>query len=192
MARKCREQLTFLVPMGFEEERIRAEPLLEKPLSPDERRRIDRLYRENQRLVWKCQAEMAARFPSIHREQINSCVDVGFLKAARVHDAEKGKLSTRFYVDAHGECTHWLRAHGYGVSAPGKVRELGGKLRQLMGQGLTTEQAARELSVGRKHPLTLAEAKDALVATAGIAHEVNNWEAHYCPRPQPWEVVEAT
>jgi DNA-directed RNA polymerase specialized sigma subunit len=192
MARKCRDQLTLLVPMGYAEEKLRAEPLLEKPLSPEERRKIDRLYRENQRLVWKCQHEMALLFPSIGREQINSCVDVGFLKAARVHDAEKGKLSTRFYVDARGECTHWLRAHGYGVSAPGKVRELGGKLRQLMGQGLTTEQALREVNALRKHPATMAEAKDALVATAGIAHEVNNWEAHYCPRPQPWEVLEAT
>jgi hypothetical protein len=191
MARKCREQLTFLVPMGFVEDKLRAEPLLEKPLTPEERRRIDRLYRENQRLVWKCQAEMQHRFPSITREQINSCVDVGFLKAARVHDAAKGRLSTRFYVDAYGECTHWLRAHGYGVSAPGKVRELGGKLRQLMGQGLTTEQALRELNVGRKAPHTLADAKDALMATAGIAHECNNWEAHFCPRPQPWEVLEA-
>ncbi len=192
MARKCREQLTFLVPMGYEEDKLRAEPLLERPLTPEERRKIDRLYRENRRLVYKCQHEMATRFPSITREQINSCVDVGFLKAARVHDAAKGKLSTRFYVDAYGECTHWLRAHGYGVSAPGKVRELGGKLRQLMGQGLTTEQALRELNVGRKTPHTLADAKDALMATAGIAHEVNNWEAHFCPRPQPWDVLEAS
>ena len=191
MARKCREQLTFLVPMGYEEDKLRAEPLLEKPLTPEEQRAIGRLYRENQRLVWKCQAEMQHRFPSIAREQINSCVDVGFLKAARVHDAAKGRLSTRFYVDAYGECTHWLRAHGYGVSAPGKVRELGGKLRHLMGQGLTTEQAARELSTA-KHTVTLAEAKDALLATAGIAHEVNNWEAHFCPKPQPWEVLEAS
>jgi hypothetical protein len=76
------------------------------------------------------------------------------------------------------------------VSAPGKVRELGGKLRQLMGQGLTTEQALREVNALRKVPATLEEAKDALLATAGIAHEVNNWEAHYCPRPQPWEVVD--
>ena len=186
MARKCREQTTFLVQLGFQEEKIRAEPLLAKPLSPEERRRIDRLYRENQRLVWKCQAEMQHRFPSIHREQINSCVDMGFLKAARVHDAEKGKLSTRFYVDAYGECTHWLRAHGYGVSAPGKVRELGSKARHLMGLGLTGEQAARELRV------TVEEVKDALMATAGMAHECNNWEAHYCPRPQPWEVLEAS
>ena len=186
MARKCREQMTL---PGFAPDKLRAEPLLERPLTQEERRRIDRLYRDNQRLVWKCQHEMQHRFPSIARVQINSCVDVGFLKAARVHDAEKGKLSTRFYVDAYGECTHWLRAHGYGVSAPGKVRELGGKLRQLMGQGLTTEQAAQELST-TKHTITLAEAKDALVATAGIAHEVNNWEAHFCPRPQPWEVVD--
>jgi hypothetical protein len=180
-----------MVLPGFPADKLRSEPILERPFTPEERRRIDRLYRENQRLVWKCQAEMQHRFPSITREQINSCVDEGFLKAARVHDAEKGKLSTRFYCDAYGECTHWLRAHGYGVSAPGKVRELGGKLRQLMGQGLTTEQAARELSTN-KHTVTLAEAKDALLATAGIAHEVNNWEAHYCPRPQPWEVLEAS
>jgi hypothetical protein len=181
-----------MVLPGFPADNLRAEPLLERPLTPEERRRIDRLYRENQRLVWKCQAEMASRFPSISRERINACVDDGFTKAARVHDAAKGRLSTRFYCDAYGECTHWLRAHGYGVSAPGKVRELGGKLRQLMGQGLTTEQALRELNVGRKQPHTLAEAKDALLATAGIAHEVNNWEAHFCPRPQPWEVLEAT
>jgi hypothetical protein len=189
MARKCRDQMVL---PGFPADNLRAEPLLEKPLTPEERRRIDRLYRDNVRLVYKCQHEMATRFPSIAREQINSCVDVGFLKAARVHDAEKGRLSTRFYCDAYGECTHWLRAHGYGVSAPGKVRELGGKLRHLMGQGLTTEQAARELSVGKKHQITLAEAKDALLATAGIAHECNNWEAHFCPRPQPWEVLEAS
>lgn len=187
MARKCRDQMVL---PGFPADNLRAEPILEKPLTPEERRKIERLYRVNQRLVWKCQAEMASRFPSMTRHQINACVDDAFMKAARILDADKGKLSTRFYVDARGECTHWLRAHGYGVSAPGKVRELGGKLRQLMGQGLTTEQAARELSVGRKHPITLAEAKDALVATAGIAHEVNNWEAHYCPRPQPWEVVD--
>ena len=178
MARKCREQLTFLVPMGYEEDKLRAEPLLEKPLTPEEQRAIGRLYRENQRLVWKCQAEMQHRFPSIAREQINSCVDVGFLKAARVHDPAKGKLSTRFYVDAQGECTHWVRAHGYGVAAPGKVRELGARLRALMAFDMTTDQAARELCI------SLEEAKDALVATKGIGHEINNWEGHASPERQ--------
>jgi hypothetical protein len=175
MARKCREQMVL---PGFPADKLRAEPLLERPLTQEERRKIDRLYRENQRLVWKCQALMAAKFPSVGREQINSCVDVGFLKAARVHDAAKGKLSTRFYVDAQGECTHWVRAHGYGIAAPGKVRELGARLRALMAFDMTTEQAARELGI------SIDEAKDALVATKGIAHEINNWEGHASPELQ--------
>lgn len=183
MARKCREQLTL---EGFTPDKLRAEPILEKPLSEEERQKIGRMYRENQRLIWKCQAEMARRFPSLGRDVINSCVDVGFLKAARVLSAEKGRLSTRFYVDARGECTHYIRAHGFGVSAPPKVRELGTQARKLMGYGLTGEQAARELRV------SVADVKDALMATAGTFHEVNDWEQHECPRDQPWDAMEAS
>ena len=33
--------------------------------------------------------------------------------------------------------------------------------------------------------------KDALLATAGVAHDVKGFDLHVCPRATPWEVLEA-
>jgi hypothetical protein len=33
--------------------------------------------------------------------------------------------------------------------------------------------------------------RNALEATAGVVHETNDWQMHACPRPTPWDVLEA-
>jgi hypothetical protein len=184
MAKKCRDQLTLLVPMGYQEDRTPAEPILATKLSRVEERRIGKLYVENIRLVYKCQAEMRRSYRSVDRENVNSCVDLAFIKAARVLDADKGKLSTVFYRFAHGEVRHWIRDSNWAVTAPPKVRQLGQRARKLSGYGLTFEQMCQELDC------TVEQLLDALVATEGLAHETMNWELHQCPRPTPWDVLE--
>jgi hypothetical protein len=185
MARKCRDQLTLLVPLGFDEDRIPAEPILATKLSRQEERRIGKLYADNILLVYKCQAEMRRLHRSVDREDINSCVDMAFIKAARVLDAQKGRLSTILWRFARGEVLHFIRDSNWGISAPPKVRQLGQKARQLGGYGLTFDQVRTELGC------TVDELRDALVATEGIAHETMDWELHHCPRPTPWEALEA-
>jgi len=110
---------------------------------------------------------------------------MGFIKAARQWDEAKGKLSTIFYVFALGECTHWMREN-WTVAAPYKMRILGAKVRQVIDNGGTIEDAQAKLGA------SIEDIKDALLATAGVAHETNDWQLHACPRPTPWEVLLAS
>jgi hypothetical protein len=54
-----------------------------------------------------------------------------------------------------------------------------------MALGWTSLAVCKELSC------TKTELKDALLATAGVAHDVKGFDLHVCPRPTPWEVLEA-
>lgn len=155
------------------------------PLSRQESRRIGELYVEHRKLVHHFTRKMRSRFPMMAPEDVASCVDVAFIKAARRWDAARGRLSTIFGVFALGECRHYVRDHNWQVKAPPPVRELGMKVRRLMDQGMSADRAAAELGIDRE------ELRLALLATAGVAHDLLDFELHVSGRQTPMEWLEA-
>jgi DNA-directed RNA polymerase specialized sigma subunit len=156
------------------------------PLSPDESRRIGLMYVENIKLVSTFCRKLKGKYGHcMSVEDIHSCVDLGFIKAGRTWDPAKGKFSTVFYIFAQGECTRWMRDSNWGVAAPLKTRTLGAKARKMIGNGMMLSDVCERLDA------TKEEILDALDATAGISHEINDWEMHLCHRRTPWEELEA-
>jgi DNA-directed RNA polymerase specialized sigma subunit len=176
----------MLIGLGFPEDTPPRAAVMATPLTREESRRIGKLYAENIKLVTYFTSKLRGKFGHcMATEDIRSCVDMGFIKAARQWDEAKGKLSTIFYVFALGECTHWMREN-WTVAAPYKMRILGAKVRQIIDNGGTIEDAQEKLGA------SVDDIKDALLATAGVAHETNDWQLHACPRPTPWEVLLAS
>lgn len=157
----------------------------DQPLSRQESRRIGELYVEHRKLVHHFARRMRARFPMMAPEDVASCVDVAFIKAARRWDADRGRLSTIFGVFALGECRHYVRDHNWQVKAPPPVRELGMKIRRLMDHGISADQAAAQLGIDRE------ELRLALLATAGVAHDRLDFELHVSDHQTPMEWLEA-
>jgi DNA-directed RNA polymerase specialized sigma subunit len=159
---------------------------LEQPLSREEQRRFGRMYAENVRLVRKFAGRLRQQYGHcLATEDINSCCDLAFLKACRAWRPEKGALSTIFWQFARGEVLHFLRGNNWGISATHRARELGVAARRLMDAGLAPAAVCRELSCSAD------DLRNALVATAGMAHDVMGFDLHMCQRPTPWEVLEA-
>jgi DNA-directed RNA polymerase specialized sigma subunit len=137
---------------------------LAKPLSKYERYMIGRLYKENIGLVREFAKRLQQKYQNTAAADINSCVDLAFIKAARQWNPEKGRLSTIFHHYAVGEVNHFLRSNSnWGYSVPRGTRELGAK--------------ARSLIVNRQVPVCLIptilgctkeELKDALLATLRV------------------------
>lgn len=162
------------------------EPHLAEPLTKDEQRRYGRLYAQNVRLVRKFASKLRQQYGHcLAPEDINSCCDLAFLKACRAWKPEKGALSTIYWQFARGEVLHYLRSNNWGISATHKARSLGVAARRLLDAGMTPEDACRELCC------SIDDLRDALVATAGMAHDVMGFDLHMCQRPTPWEVLEA-
>lgn len=186
MARKCRDQLTFLTAIGQPEDKWREEDYLAKPFSREEQRDAGKLYVENIGLIKFFANKLCRKYSyCMAPEDVDSCVDIAFLKVCRAHDSSKGALSTIFWRFAEGEILHYLRSHNWSVKAPHKVRELGNRARKLLDQGLAPEVVCHELQCSRD------ELKDALLATAGVAHEVKGFDLHISPYPSPMELLEA-
>lgn len=159
---------------------------LANPLSREESRRIGKLYAENIGLIKSFGGKLARKYGHcLAREDIFRCIDLAFIKAARTWDPAKAKLSTIFWRFAEGEVLHYLRSHNWTIRATHKVRQLGGQARKLLDLGWSTSAVCRELHCSRD------DLKDALVATAGVAHDIKGFDLHVCPRPSPWEVLEA-
>lgn len=179
-------QLSMLAALGVAEKEKRNTDLLSHPLTREEQRRFGRLYAENVKLVKYFQGKLAKKYRyCMSIEDINSCVDFAAIKAFRAWDPAKGKLSTVLWCFAHGEVLHFLRSNNWGIKAPHKVRELGGQVRKLMDQGISVEQVCRQLKC------SMDELKDAIVATAGIAHETMGFDLHLSSYPTPMEWLEA-
>jgi DNA-directed RNA polymerase specialized sigma subunit len=159
--------------------------VLNEPLTPKQRYRIGRQYAKDIKLVTFFCAKLGKKFGHcIAKEDIASCVDMGFIKAAVQFDESRGfKFSTLFYTFAHGECTHYMR-NNWTVAAPQHLRTLGAKARQLIEQGMKPADVCAALDC------KMETMREALEATSGVVHETNNWETHACPRPTPWEVLE--
>jgi DNA-directed RNA polymerase specialized sigma subunit len=179
-------QLNMFAGLGVAEQKKRNTDLLSTPLTRREQREFGRLYAENIKLVKFFQAKLARKYRyCMAIEDINSCVDFAAIKAFRAWDPNRGKLSTVLWCFAHGEVLHYLRGNNWGIKAPHKVRELGSSARRLIDQGLTVEQVCDRLRCA------MDDLKDALVATAGIAHETMGFDLHLSNQPTPWEWLEA-
>lgn len=183
------EQLSFFNLLGLPQAEVvkrRAEAHLAKPLSRQEQRRIGRLYAENIGLIKSFGGKLARKYGHcIAREDIFSCVDMAFIKAAKAWDPDKGRLSTIFWRFAEGEVLHYLRSHNWTIKATHKARLLGNQARKLMALGWDTVAVCRELSCSK------SDLKDALLATAGVAHDVKGFDLHVSPYPTPMELLEA-
>lgn len=159
---------------------------LGNPLTREEQRRFGRMYATNIGLVKMFGGKLIRKFGHcMAREDIFSCVDVGFLKACKAWDPEKGKLSTIFWSFALGECLHFLRSNNWSIKAPHKMRLLGNNARKLMALGWDGAAICQELACSKQ------DLKDALVATSGVQHEIKGFDLHVCPRMTPWELLEA-
>jgi DNA-directed RNA polymerase specialized sigma subunit len=181
------DQSTFLTELGLPEDaKPKQRSVLNGPLTREQRYRIGRQYAKDIKLVTFFTAKLGKKFGHcIAKEDIASCVDMGFIKAAVQFDESRGfKFSTLFYTFAHGECTHYMRQN-WTVGAPQHLRTLGAKARQLLEQGM------KPADVCAKVGCTLETMRNALEATAGVVHETNDWQLHACPRPTPWDVLEA-
>ena len=161
-------------------------PHLAAPLTKDEQRRYGRLYTQNVRLVRKFASRLRQEYGHcLAPEDINSCCDLAFLKACRAWKPEKGALSTIYWQFARGEVLHYLRSNNWGISATHKARSLGVAARRLLEVGMEGPAVCRELNCSAD------DLRDALVATAGMSHDVMGFDLHMCQRPTPWEVLEA-
>ena len=110
-----------------------------------------------------------------------SCIDVAFLKSCRAFDPTKGKFSTIFTKFATGEIRHFIRDHNFILAAPSKVRELSVPVRRLRAIGHSLEEIAQILGVSKR------DCKDAIIATAGVDHEIQGFELHECAKPGPMQ-----
>ncbi len=155
------------------------------PLSREESKRIGALYVEHRKLVHHFTRKLRQRFSMMAPEDVASCVDIAFIKAARVWDPERGRLSTIVGVYAIGECRHYVRDHNWTIKAPAKVRELGVTIRRLMDSGMGSDAVAQQLNIGRE------ELRLALLATAGVGHDRLDFELHVSDAATPMELLEA-
>ena len=159
---------------------------LATPLTPEESRRIGKMYANNIGLVKKFQAKMFKDYGhSLLLEDIRSCVDLAFIKAARAWDPDRGAFSTILGHFVAGECRHAIRAAGnWGIAAPQRAREAGMKARAMLEAGLSPSDVCLEMAI------TEDDLLDILRATTGLAHDVHGFDLHTCDRPTPWEVLE--
>ena len=160
---------------------------LATPLTREEQRRIGKMYADNIKLVGMFQAKMRKKYGhSLLAEDINSCVDIAFIKAARKWDPDKGTFSTIFGHFVIGECLHAIRMPGnWGIAAPQRVREAGIKAKNMLAAGLTAADVCSEMAI------TEDDLLDILRATTGLAHEIREFDMYACGRPTPWETLEA-
>jgi DNA-directed RNA polymerase specialized sigma subunit len=164
--------------------RVRAQPYLAQPLTRQEQRRIGKMYAEHIGLIRSFSGKLARKYGHcLAREDIFSCVDMAFIKACKAWDPDRGRLSTIFWSFAQGEVLHYLRGHNWTIKATHKARLLGNQARKLMALGWEPAAICKELSCSK------VDLKDALLATAGVAHDVKGFDLHTCPRPTPWEVL---
>jgi DNA-directed RNA polymerase specialized sigma subunit len=179
-------QLSLFTVPTVEQPKRRAESHLARPLSREDQRRIGRLYAENIGLIRSFGGKLARKYGHcMAHEDIWSAVDLAFIKACKAWDPDRGRLSTIFWSFAQGEVLHYLRGHNWMIKATHKARLLGNQARKLIDLGWETAAVCRELSCSRN------DLKEALQATAGVAHDVKGFDLHACPRPTPWEVLEA-
>ena len=144
------------------------------------------MYADNIKLVKMFQAKMRKKYGHcLPIEDIRSCVDLAFIKAARVWDPNRGAFSTILGHFVAGDVLKAIRASGnWGISAPQRAREAGMKARAMLEAGMGPSDVCLEMAI------TDDDLVDILRATTGLAHDVCGFDLHACDRPTPWEALE--
>ena len=158
---------------------------LATPLTPEERRFTARMYREHQGLVRMMGRKMCRKYPSVSSDDLFSCIDIAFVKTCRAWDVEKGKFSTLLGVFCEGEIRHFIRDHNWSIKAPASMRSLGLRARYMIRAGITKHEVCTQLDI------SLDTLRLALFSIQSLSHETQGFRRHLCPRPTPWETLEA-
>lgn len=158
---------------------------LATPLTREEQRRIAAMYREHQGLLRLMGRKLCRKYPFVSSEDVFSCIDQAFIKTCRAWQPAKGTFSTLLTVFAEGDVLHFIRDHNWLVKAPGTVRRNGQLARKLLDKGHSRSEVLAELQI------TEEALKLALVATSPTDHDIRGFDLHICPRPTPYEVLEA-
>ena len=158
---------------------------LATPLSKEEQRRIASMYREHQGLLRLMGRKLCRKYPFVSSEDVFSCIDQAFIKTCRAWQPAKGTFSTLLTVFAEGDVLHFIRDHNWLVKAPGSVRRNGQLARKLLDKGHSRAEVLARLEI------TEEALKLALVATSPTDHDIRGFDLHVCPRPTPYELLEA-
>jgi DNA-directed RNA polymerase specialized sigma subunit len=159
---------------------------LATPLDRDEQRRVARLYREHGGLVNHMGRKMCRKYPALLKEDIYSCIDIAFIKTCRAWNPVKGTFSTLLGVFCEGEIRHFIRDHNWSIKAPSSVRSIGMRAQYMLRAGHSTPEVCATLNI------TGDSLKLALSAVQSLDHEIQDFRLHVCPRPTPWDVLEAS
>lgn len=159
---------------------------LATPLSPEEQRHIAQMYRQHQGLLRLLGRKLCRKYNYVSCDDIFSAIDTAFIKTCRAWDPAKGTFSTLLTVFCEGDILHFIRDHNWTVKAPGSVRRNGQLARRLMERGHTRADILATLNLCEE-ALELA-----LIATCPTDHDIRGFDLHICPRPTPWEYIEAS
>lgn len=149
------------------------------------------MYVENARLIGMFQSRLRRKYGHcISKDDINSAVDIAFIKAARAWDPDAGKLSTIFWSFASGEVLHAIRdSANWGIASTQRARAMGTRAKGMLDAGMSVESVCAELSI------SVSDLIDILLAVSGVSgltHEPAGFDQHACNRPTPWEALEAS
>ena len=158
---------------------------LATPLSREEQRKIAAMYREHQGLLRLMGRKLCRKYPFVSAEDVFSCIDQAFIKTCRAWQPAKGTFSTLLTVFAEGDVLHFIRDHNWLVKAPGAVRRNGQLARKLLDKGHSRSEVLAQLQISEE------ALKLALVATSPTDHDIRGFDLHICPRPTPYELLEA-
>jgi hypothetical protein len=143
------------------------------------------MYREHQGLLRMMGRKLCRKYPFVSAEDVFSCIDQAFIKTCRAWQPAKGTFSTLLTVFAEGDVLHFIRDHNWLVKAPGTVRRNGQLARRLLDKGYSRAEVLTQLQ------MTEEALRLALVATSPTDHDIRGFDLHVCPRPTPYEVLEA-
>ena len=143
------------------------------------------MYREHQGLLRLLGRKLCRKYPYVGADDVFSAIDTAFIKTCRAWDPAKGTFSTLLTVFCEGDILHFIRDHNWQVKAPGSVRRIGQLARKMMDKGSSTSEVMAVLEVSED------QLKLALVATSPTDHDIRGFDLHVCPRPTPWDKLEA-
>ena len=159
---------------------------LATPLTREEQKHVAQMYRQHQGLIKMLGRRMCRKYRFLADDDIYSCIDTAFIKTCRAWDPARGAFSTLLAVFCEGDVLHFIRDGNWAVKAPGAVRGLGQQARRLLADGYDTAAICARLAITRE------QLKLALIATQPTDHEMRGFDLHVCPRPNPWEMLEAS
>lgn len=136
-------------------------PILQRHLTPAQRREVDRLCRRHWPLCKRIYTQLRPRFMQLDADEVFSACSVALLKTAIAYDPGRGtQFSTLFRSIAEGELRHALRDQHWLISAPTAVRERGLRARAMIRAGRQLVEVQQDLGLDR------AGLEDALLAIA--------------------------